>query len=289
MTLQSSVNEKSIHDFWQYHPCGDTDIERLVKSDAEALQIFFDEYDAWRYSEEFHIPACLDAIDLKNKRILEIGLGQGADSEQLVRRGAMWSGLDLTEQAVNRVKARLKLKGLPYEDVRQGSALENPYPDNRFDIVFCHGVLHHIPDVRMAQREIHRVLKPDGELIIMMYAKWSTNYFLSIALVRRLRVLYHYFFNPEPGGIMQEHVRSAKKMGLFAYLRMKHFVHKNTDGPLNPYSKVYNRKLLKKDFPDFSLGKTYKRFMRLPFLKGAWLPGGKMLGWHLWAHLHPEK
>ena len=41
---------------------------------------------------ENHIPACLDALGVSGKRVLEIGLGQGADSESLIRRGARSSG-----------------------------------------------------------------------------------------------------------------------------------------------------------------------------------------------------
>jgi hypothetical protein len=88
--------------------------------------------------------------------------GQGAESEQLIRRGALWSGLDLTNESVERVRARLSLRGLPHEDLRQGSALRIPWPDSHFDVVFSHGVLHHVPDVKTAQAEIRRVLRPGG-------------------------------------------------------------------------------------------------------------------------------
>ena len=41
--------------------------------------------------------------------------------------------------------------------------------------MFSHGVLHHIPDIRTAQAEIHRVLKPGGTLVAMLYARKSLN------------------------------------------------------------------------------------------------------------------
>ena len=47
-------------------------------------------------SREAHILRRLDAIDFKGKQVLEIGLGQGADSEQIIRRGAIWSGIDMS-------------------------------------------------------------------------------------------------------------------------------------------------------------------------------------------------
>src|SRR5205085_10626994 len=117
----------------------------------------------------------LDRIDFAAKRVLEIGLGQGADGEQIVRRGGIYSGVDLTDESVKRVKMRFELKGLSYDRIEQASALELPFGDDSFDIVFSHGVLHHIPEIKPAQREIARVLKPDGRLIAMLYAKRSLN------------------------------------------------------------------------------------------------------------------
>jgi SAM-dependent methyltransferase len=63
-----------------------------------------------------------------------------------------------------------------------------PFPDNSFDIVFSHGVLHHIPDILAAQKEIARVLKPGGQLIAMLYARRSLNYLVAISVVRRLGI-----------------------------------------------------------------------------------------------------
>ena len=56
-------------------------------------------------------------------------------------------------------------------------------------MVFSHGVLHHVPDIHQAQREIHRVLRPGGELVVMLYARWSLNYLVSIGLIRRAALL----------------------------------------------------------------------------------------------------
>lgn len=106
--------------------------------------------------------------------------------------------------------------------------------------MFSHGVLHHIPDIQRAQKEIARVLKPDGELIIMLYAKWSLNYLVSIGFVRRAGLLALYATSRDPGGIFSQHLINPRELGLWRYLRMQNFIHRNTDGPLNPYSKVYD-------------------------------------------------
>ena len=47
-------------------------------------------------------------------------------------------------------------------------------------------------------KEIHRVLRPGGELVIMMYARWSLNYLVSIGLIRRAALLGA-FPLPRPG------------------------------------------------------------------------------------------
>src|SRR5690606_28666134 len=50
-------------------------------------------------------------------------------------------------------------------DGRVADAERIPYDDNRFDLVVGHAVLHHIPDVRAAFRELLRVLKPGGRFV----------------------------------------------------------------------------------------------------------------------------
>lgn len=278
--------EKDIRDFWNSHPCGDHLVESL-KGDYEA---FFDRYDKWRYRQEGHILRRLDAIDFKGKRVLEIGLGQGADAEQIIRRGAVWSGLDLTREAVNRVSTRLRLRGLPYDRIECGSALANPYADDSFDIVFSHGVLHHIPDIKTAQREIARVLRPEGLLIAMLYARRSVNYLVSIAMVRRAGLLALYAAGAKPGGILGGHLANVKKDGLWQYLKMSNFIHRNTDGPENPYAKVYGLAEVREDFPDFEIERSYQDYMHAPPLPvGVLKPMSGILGWHLWVHLAPRK
>jgi SAM-dependent methyltransferase len=282
----TSPSEPDIRAFWNTHPCGDHQIESL-KADYEA---FFARYDNFRYSRESHILRRLDAIDFKGKRVLEIGLGQGSDSEQIIRRGAIWSGLELTPESVRRVSTRLRLRGLPCERLECGSALAIPFEDNSFDIVFSHGVLHHIPDVRRAQREIARVLKPDGRLIVMLYARRSLNYLVSIAVVRRIGLVALRLVGAKPGGIVGEHIANSRRDGLWRYLKMSNFIHRSTDGPGNPYSKVYDLARVRADFPDFKVERSYQDHMHAPPLPVSFLkPLAGFLGWHLWVHLVPRK
>jgi 2-polyprenyl-3-methyl-5-hydroxy-6-metoxy-1,4-benzoquinol methylase len=279
------MNEFEVEKFWNQYPCGEMQVGGLRKYKDE--QEFFLAYDKFRYSREAHILKCLDNIEFNGKNVLEIGLGQGADSEQMIKRGAIWSGLDLTQESVDRVKNRLHLRQLQFKSIRQGSILQIPDKENTFDIVFAHGVLHHVPEILTAQREIHRILQPNGELIIMLYARWSLNYLISIGILRRLGLLGLYFTNRHHDGILGRHLENAHIEGIWNYLKMKNFIHKNTDGPLNPYSKVYDLEIVKKDFPDFKIIRSYKQFMHAPPLPVSWMPLARVLGWHLWVHLQP--
>lgn len=283
----SMMNESEIQAFWNRYPCGESKVGGLQQHQAD-YEAFFADYDRYRYGKEGHILRCLDEIDFKEKQVLEIGLGQGADSEQLIKRGAIWSGLDLTPESVARVQTRLSLRRLPHQSVKQGSVLQLPYDDQSFDVVFSHGVLHHVPDIQVAQREIHRVLKPGGQLIVMLYARWSLNYLISIGIVRRLGLLALYVANPHPGGIVGQHLANARATGVLRYLAMDNFIHRSTDGPLNPYSKVYDLGTVRKDFPSFNIVRAYKEFMHAPPLPVSHLPLARILGWHLWVHMRPK-
>lgn len=283
------MNETDVREFWNAHPCGDHIVGGLEDRFAEDYERFFASYDAWRYTQENHIPGCLDRIDWAGKRVLEIGLGQGTEAEQLIRRGARWSGLDLTEESVKRVGARLALRDLRHEALQQGSAVAIPWPNDSFDIVFSHGVLHHIPDISAAQSEISRVLGPGGILVAMLYARHSLNYQVSIRVIRRAALLAAYPLRrtrwAQRSPMLRDHLTNIERVGLRTYLRMENFTHRSTDGPANPFARVYSVKEVRRDFPDFEVTGAFKRYLHAPPLPVHRLGSGRRWGWHLWVIL----
>jgi ubiquinone/menaquinone biosynthesis C-methylase UbiE len=281
--------QEDIQNFWEMHPCGAELVGDFSEKTREAYEDFFARYDEFRYRTEPHILKNLDLVDFKGNRVLEIGLGQGADGEQIIRRGGVYTGADLTEESVKRTRMRFSLRGLAFDDVRQASALKLPFADNSFDIVYSYGVLHHIPDIKKAAGEIARVLKPDGRLIVMLYARRSLNYLFAISVARRAGLAALYAAGAKPKGIFGRHIEQARAQGLGKYLKMENFIHVNTDGPLNPYSKVYDLGLVKKDFPQFTIIDSHKHFMHAPPLPVKWLPLESLLGWHLWVEMTPGK
>lgn len=120
---------------------------------------------------------------LRGKSVLEIGCGAGFSSIIFARDGAHVTASDLTNEAVEITKEKFELLGLPGAVV-QADAEDLPFDDNSFDIVFSSGVLHHTPNGQKAVDEIYRVLKPGGDAVVMLYAKWSFHYLVYLSLVR---------------------------------------------------------------------------------------------------------
>ena len=284
------MEEAGIKDFWNTHPCGEWVVDSQFAQEAER---FFTDYDAYRYRVEGHILKCLDGIDWRGKDVLEIGLGQGADSEQLIRRGARWSGLDLTPEAAQRVRTRMALHKLPFGDVRVGSILEPPYAPASFDAIYSHGVLHHVPDIQRASGEIAKLLRPGGELIIMLYARWSWHYLYSTCIYSRAVQAAAYLCGRHSGDVLGGgYLEVIRRYGLWRYLRMRNFIHHNTDGPECPYSGVYDLTRVRRDFPHFQITRAYKRYMPpvpVPFLGLRRPPWESALGFNLWVHLRPHQ
>jgi ubiquinone/menaquinone biosynthesis C-methylase UbiE len=103
------------------------------------------------------------------ERVLEIGCGAGADLEQFVLAGAIASAVDITPAHLELARERLKGRA----QIRQAEATALPFPDNSFDYVYSHGVLHHVEQARKVVEEIFRVLRPGGRFNVMVYAKYS--------------------------------------------------------------------------------------------------------------------
>lgn len=290
------MDNQAIKDFWERNPCGQV----LVAGSDEKInnfQSFFLKYDKFRYSTENHILQNLDKIDFKDKTVLEIGIGQAADAQQIIDRGADYYGMDITQEACSRAALRFTIFNKPYKIVVCGDATRIPFPDDYFDIIYSHGVLHHIPNIAKVADELGRVLKKDGKLIMMLYAKSSLNYYISILFIRRILLAILLLLDKISNKklikkkILRKHIENAEEVGLLKYLSKENFLSKNTDGPDNPYSRVYSKNDVTRVFKGFYfdsfehyfLNERHLTFFNI-FPQSLKVFVSRKLGWHLWCY-----
>jgi SAM-dependent methyltransferase len=117
------------------------------------------------------------------RRVLEVGCGMGTHAAMLIRAGAAYTGVDLTERAIEMTRRRLEVFALEGE-VQQADAERLPFEDANFDSVWSWGVIHHSSSFDRCFAEIERVLKPGGRLMLMVYHHPSLFYFLYCVLAR---------------------------------------------------------------------------------------------------------
>jgi len=146
---------ESVRDFWEAESCG----ERY--GDGQR----YEEIDRVRYELEPQIPAFATFGDEFSGLALEIGLGTGSDYERNQARGGAWIGVDLTGRALDHVRRRVGHSGR----LVQADAQALPFRDGTFDFLYSWGVLLCCPKISAAIDEVWRVLKPGGEVRLMLY------------------------------------------------------------------------------------------------------------------------
>jgi SAM-dependent methyltransferase len=156
--------------------------------------------------DHYHDTPCYNYLDLDNVPLgkylrdpgyesyfqdvgfmVEVGAGRGAIAQAVKdHRGITPFCVDLAYGSLMHVR-RPALEA----DGCLGSNLSLPLKDGVADLVFSYGVIHHTPNPTKCLRELSRILKPGGRLLLGVY-NWENLY----------RKLYH-FFNPPLGGLRQ--------------------------------------------------------------------------------------
>lgn len=219
--------------------------------------------------------------------------------------GAHYTGVDLTEAALEATRRHFAVMGLT-GTFQKENAERLSFPDESFDWVFSHGVLHHTPNTRVAINEVHRVLKPNGRAIIMLYHRHSFNYYVRIMSYMRLRVLLKILSRVgrwksdriEASGDSLQGVRGNRSRAIWdlhyqnflrqgwSYLGAKNFVHHCADGPECPIAYAFTRSEVRQLFSKFrEVRTTVAHFPLTNYSK--WIPFGvekflaKKIGWYL--------
>lgn len=111
-----------------------------------------------RWFEEYLFRALQKYLDVQaGETILEVGCNRGSVVRRLQHLGALAYGVDVNTAAIQDGVA---------ENLQVMDATSLNFPDNTFDKVYCLHTLEHIPDVKKALKEIERVTKPGGKVVL---------------------------------------------------------------------------------------------------------------------------
>jgi 2-polyprenyl-6-hydroxyphenyl methylase/3-demethylubiquinone-9 3-methyltransferase len=105
-------------------------------------------------------------VDLKGKRVLDIGCGGGILSEAIAKEGAEVTGIDQGERVIKIAKLHSLESQLDID--YQQINIENFIKKNKhkFDVITCLEMLEHVPDPASVIKACSQILKPDGKLFL---------------------------------------------------------------------------------------------------------------------------
>lgn len=146
-------------------------ISEDIKSAKKGFEASFLEKDFYekQTTDDSHLKLLVDMMEVKkNDKILDLGTGTGYIAFPLAEqyRTSTVIGLDIVTETLKRnaIKAEKSnisnLQFISYE----GNIF--PFSDNSFDIIIARYTLHHFPNIMQSFKEIYRILKPNGKLII---------------------------------------------------------------------------------------------------------------------------
>lgn len=203
--------KKNVHDFWNDASCGET----LFLNGNEISH--YNMQSKKRYELEPYILDFIYKEPLQNQNILEIGVGLGADHQELAMTKGILFGIDLTLRAIKHTQTRFTLQKIPYK-LAQSDGESTPFKSGSFEHVYSWGVIHHSPNTQAVVDEIYRILKPMGSFKVMIYHKYSfVGYMLwvryalmTLRVWTSLSTIYHRYL--ESPGTKAYTKKEAKKM-----------------------------------------------------------------------------
>jgi SAM-dependent methyltransferase len=120
--------------------------------------------DSNAYNAYYERPASLALVgDVAGLRVLDAGCGAGSHAVELIRGGATVTAIDQSSGMLAIARQRLG-PDVPLHEADLAEPL--PFPTGSFDVILASLVMHYLEDWRPTLREFHRVLRPDGRVVI---------------------------------------------------------------------------------------------------------------------------
>ena len=153
-------------------------VDHLVMPEEHMDKLYNSTHPLVRFTHRDRLRSIVNQIPGKTGlKIVDGGCGEGHLLEKIVegRRGNDYFGIDITESALKDAEVRC-----PHAQYQCGNLSHTGYPDRFFDVVTCTEVIEHIYEWRQILMEFHRILKPEGRLIITFPNEvlWTASRFL---------------------------------------------------------------------------------------------------------------
>lgn len=208
---------------WNTTACGE------LPGEKQSLE-YFDSVARSRFEQQPWMHDYFRYERFAGRHVLEIGIGQGTDMMQFATRGAICHGVDITDNHLALTAMNASLRGIDV-DLHKVDATQLPFADGTLDCVYSFGVLHHIPEIDKVMKEIHRVLKPGGRVMIALYYKWSA---------------FHLFCKLLANGLAHGWLFSKGYRGLLATIEQ------GADGvDIKPYVRLFSQREVRRLMADF--------------------------------------
>ncbi len=166
------------------------------EKDWSAIAENFDELQLYITGEPTNTQVVAELSQLKNLgKVAEFGCGTGAFTSVLADNSESIVATDISEHMLT--VAKKKLADITNVNVQQANCYATDLPAQRFDTIFMGNLIHVVAEPEKALAEAHRLLKPDGTLILVSYTTDGMNFF------NILKMIYRYlkvFGKPPKGG-----------------------------------------------------------------------------------------
>lgn len=203
-TINRYENNKSINIYSERKILHALDIDFLKNLDVNVEKniISFDKqaenYNEFRYinQKDSIIQLVNSGYPYKNKVVLDLGSGTGFLSREIARMSKDVYALDISQAMINKMETLNKKYKINNLHPLKGDAHSLPFIDDTFDLIFTRLTFHHFKDIDLVLKEIKRVLKKNGELIIVdiVSSENTTNFDLENAFNKIRDVSHNKFF-----------------------------------------------------------------------------------------------
>lgn len=164
------------------NPASNHDPGEIARFDAVA-QRWWDPHGEFRPLHALN-PVRLDYVDarvnLRGKRVLDVGCGGGLLSEAMARRGAEVTGIDLGPLTIEVAELHALESSLPIRYVRESAEAHAAHAAGTYDAMICMEMLEHVPEPESVLRAIRTLARPDGHVVLSTLNRNLKSYLLAI-------------------------------------------------------------------------------------------------------------